>query len=327
MSLNYYFDGCSYTKGHDNEIENYTWPKLINPLSNKEEGYMNKIESNGIHSKYPFIDYSCVARSNDAMYICFISHLNEIIKNKTKVFIYFSHSERTISSFDYSESKHFRTLSSKFNYNKHNPDPDNNLGQWISGTMKTLSYIKSITLIAEANNIDLVIVTQDHYKWFEFVSNTTESLKDCFDSINRKYIFNWPAPDLINFSLFDSFPNLKYYEILELWGCTGFALQIAKGFSDNNLWVSKDLKHFTKEGHEWLAKVLIDFSNDRTKNLSYYINELDLGKQRIFYDRNAWVESYFYGKDVSHWIEEDLIDHFKTLISDIEKNKNYIYEE
>ena len=326
MSLKYYFDGCSYTKGHDKESEKIAWPKIINPLSNKEIGHMNKIEYDEVNRKYPFIDYSCVARSNDAIYICFMAHLNEIIKNKTKVIIYFSHSERSIMGYDYSESKHFRTLSSKFKYDKANPN--DSIGKWLSGSMKTISYIKSMTHIAEVNNIDLVIITQDHYKWFEFVCNTTESLKDCFDSIDRKYIFNWPAPELINFSLFNSYPdNIDEKEILELWGCTGFALQIAKGLSDNNSWVSKDLKHFTAEGHEWLANALIEFFNDRTKNLSYYINELDLGKQRIFYDKNAWVESYFYGNETSHWIEDHLIKHFETLISDIKKNKNYIYEE
>ena len=219
MSLNYYFDGCSYTKGHDNEMLNYTWPELINPLSDPKRCYENKVANDKNFRKYSYIDYSSVARSNDAMFLCFMSHLNEIIKNKTKVFIYLSHSERSIMGYDYSRSKHFRTLSSKFEYDKANPN--DSISKWLSGTMKTISYIKSMTHIAEVNNIDLVIITQDHYKWFEFVCNTTESLKDCFDSIDRKYIFNWPTPELKNFSLFDSFPdNINENEILELWGCT-----------------------------------------------------------------------------------------------------------
>jgi len=325
MSLDYYFDGCSYTNGHCKESVTYAWPKVINPLTNPNDGHVNQVLQDKVYRKYSYIDHSCVARSNDAMYTCFITHLDEIIKNKTKVFIYFSHSERSIAGYDYSINKKYRALSSRFNYNKANPK--DNIDTWIGGTIKTLSYIKSITHIAEANNIDVVIVTQDHYKWFEFVSNTDKSLNDCFNSIDRKYIFNWPAPNLINFSLFDSFPDHSYNEFLELWGCTGFTLQLAKGLSDNNSWVSKDLKHFIEDGHKWLAEALIKFSKDKTKNLAYYINELDLGKQRIFYDRNAWIESYFYGKETSHWIEDTLIEHFQSLINDIKTNKNFIYEE
>jgi len=325
MSLDYYFDGCSYTNGHCKESVTYAWPKVINPLTNPNDGHVNQVSQDKVYRKYSYIDHSCVARSNDAMYTCFITHLDEIIKNKTKVFIYFSHSERSIAGYDYSINKKYRALSSRFNYNKANPK--DNIDTWIGGTIKTLSYIKSITHIAEANNIDVVIVTQDHYKWFEFVSNTDKSLNDCFNSIDHKYIFNWPAPNLINFSLFDSFPDHSYNEFLELWGCTGFTLQLAKGLSDNNSWVSKDLKHFIEDGHKWLAEALIKFSKDKTKNLAYYINELDLGKQRIFYDRNAWIESYFYGKETSHWIEDTLIEHFQSLINDIKTNKNFIYEE
>lgn len=325
MSLDYYFDGCSYTKGHCQKSEADAWPKVINPIANPNDGHVNQVSRDQIYRKYSYIDTSCVARSNDAMYTGFITHLDEIIKNKTKVFIYFSHSERSISGYDYSKNKTYKSLSSRFNYNKANPK--DNLDAWIGGTINTLSYIKSITHIAEANNIDVVIVTQDHYKWFEFVSNMDKFLKECFNSIDHKYIFNWPTPNLKNFSLFNSFPDHSYNEFLELWGCSGFALQIAKGLSNNNLWVSEDLKHFTIEAHKWLAEALIKFSKDKTKNLAYYINELDLGKQRIFYDRNAWIESYFYGKETSHWIEDTLIEHFQTLINDIKTNKNFIYEE
>lgn len=326
MSLNYYFDGCSYTKGHDDKSSKLAWPKQINPSSDPNNGYTNTVENDSSYRLYPHIDYSCIARSNDAIFFSFMTHLDEIIENKTKVFLYFSHSERYFTQFDYSDAKEHRTLNSKFTYIKANPK-DGDTSAWIAGAMKTVSYIKSITHIAEKNDIDLVIITQDHYRWFEFVCDTAPSLQKTFDTINKKYIFNWPLPELKNFDFFDNYPNnLCYYKILELWGCTGFALQIAKGFSDFNFWVSKDLKHFTEEGHEWLGKALLEFSKDRSKNLLYYIQDLDLGKQRIFYDKNAWVESYFYGKKPNHWIEQDLITHFENLISDIEKNKNYIYE-
>ena len=81
--------------------------------------------------------------------------------------------------------------------------------------------------------------------------------------------------------MFNNYPNTDYKQILELWGCTGFALQMAKGFSDFNELVSDDLKHFTEKGHAWLAKVLVEFLKDRSKNLSYYI-EPNLQKKIIF---------------------------------------------
>ncbi len=323
--MKYYFDGCSYTKGHDQASSKVSWPKQINPKSDPNYGYVNALDDDQNFRLYPFIDNSCTARSNDAIFLSFMSHLDEIIANKTKVFLYFSHSERYFIRLNNSENKNIKPLNSRLIYNKANPD-GRDITEWISGTMKTISYIKSITHIAEINDIDLVIVTQDHYRWLEFVSKTEQSLEECFNSINTKYIFNWPLPELKNFSLFNNYPNTDYKQILELWGCTGFALQMAKGFSDFNEWVSDDLKHFTEKGHAWLAKVLVEFLKDRSKNLSYYIDELDLGKQRIFYDKNAWVESYFYGKETSHWIEKELISHFNSLIKDIEKNKNYIYE-
>jgi len=323
--MKYYFDGCSYTKGHDESSSLVSWPKQINPKADPNYGHVNLLNDDKIYRLYPFIDYSCTARSNDAMFISFMTHLDEIIANKTKVFIFFSHSERNFTKIDISESKNHRPLNSRLHYNKVNPNGD--ITEWFSGTIKTLSYIKSITHIAEANDIDLVIVTQDHYRWFEFVSKIDNKLEECFNNINKKYIFNWPMPELKNFNFFNNYPdNFNYNQVLELWGCTGFALQMAKGFSDFNNWVCDDLKHFTEEGHMWLSKALKDFLKDRSKNLSYYVDELDLGKQRIFYDKNAWVESYFYGKKTSHWIEDNLISHFESLIKDIEKNKNYIYE-
>lgn len=308
MSLNYYFDGCSYTKGHDLESVGYAWPVQIN------------------HRKYPYINNACIARSNDAIFTSFIANLDNIIKNKTKVFLYFSHSERSFNSFNIKSNEQYIDFSTRMEYDKANPR--NNVHVWIAGTIKTLAFLKSITTIAEANNIDLVIITQDHYRWFEFVSKIDKSTLDCFNSIDQKYIFNWPTPELKNFSFFDSYPNdISEIDQLELWGCTGFALQLAKGFSNFNSWVSKDLKHFNLEAHKWLGNALIEFSKDRSKNLLYYINELDLGKQRIFYDKNAWVESYFYGKKTDHWVEQELQQHFKNLIIDIKTNKNFIYEE
>lgn len=326
MSLNYYFDGCSYTKGHDDDSLDYAWPFQINPRSDPDNGFKNQMDNLHDYCKYSYINNSCIARSNDAIFTSFIANLDKIIKNKTKVFLYFSHSERSFYKYQTSSEKEYRTFPTRLDYDKANPR--NNVPTWVAGTIKTIAYIKSITSLAEAHNIDLAIITQDHYRWFEFVSKVDKSIEDCFNNIDQKYIFNWPAPELKNFNLFKSYPDaIRENDHLELWGCTGFALQIAKGLSDFNSWVSEDLKHFNEEGHKWLAKSLIKFLNDRTKNLSYYINQLDLGKQRIFYDKNAWIESYFYGKETSHWIEAELIEHFQTLINDIKVNKNYIYEE
>lgn len=326
MSLNYYFDGCSYTKGHDIESVGYAWPFQINPQVGRSEGFKNPIDESDEYCKYPYINNACIARSNDAIFTNFIVNLDNIIRNKTKVFLYFSHNERFFNGFEISSKKQYRNFPTRMKYEKANPR--NNIPIWIAGTMKTIAFIKSITTIAKDHNIDLVIVTQDHYRWFEFVSKLDKSIQDCFNSIDQKYIFNWPLPELKNFSFFNTYPDdISETDQLELWGCTGFALQIAKGFSDFNSWVSKDLKHFTEEGHKWLANALLEFSKDKSKNLAYYINDLDIGKQRLFYDKNAWVESYFYGKEPNHWVENKLIEHFQTLISDIKTNKNFIYEE
>ena len=330
MSLKFYFDGCSYTKGHDVESQAYAWPLQINAESNPVDGHQNQ---NGNHHEYcalPFINNSEIARSNDSIFTSFMIYFNKIIKNHTKVILYLSHSERFANGFEIDPEKQYRGLSTKFTYSKANPsDPNVHVPLWVGGTFKTLAIIHNLITLAKKFNMDLTIITQDNYNWFKFISKIDDEVYDLFKSIDyEKYIFNWPSPKLKNFNFVKRHPHYATFEdTIEMWGCTGFALQLAKGLGNKNEWVSNDLKHFTEEGHKWLARALLDFSKDPSKNMSYYIDELSLEKQRLFYDRDAWIEQYFYNNDATHWVENKIKNHFKPLLEDIKKNKNFIYEE
>jgi len=326
--MKYYFDGCSYTAGHDKDSSIYRWPTIINPLSNPNNGYRNALNGAGDQFlTYPYKDYSTVARSNDAIFCSFVSNLKEIKKNKTKVFLYFSHCERYFQEY---EINSFRTTPFKFKYEKANPGDGGGIFlSWIGGTIKTLSFIKTIIEICEDNNIELVIVTQDNYRWFEYISTLDSDVKKLFDSINyKKYIFNWPTPELINYTALTKNPGeVESIEHLELWGTTGFALCFAKAFGPGDDWVSVDNKHFERDGHIFLGNILKEFMDDNSKNLSFYLDNLNLKDKRFFYDRNIWIEQYFYKRKHNHHIEASLKEHFGSLLKDIKMNSDFIYEE
>lgn len=326
--MKFYFDGCSYTAGHDQDSLLYRWPTIINTYSNPDNGYRNSLEDTGDQFlSYPYIDYSSIARSNDAIFCSFISNFDKIKKNKTKVFLYFSHSERYFREYKINS---YRTTPFKFGYEKVNPGASGgSFLSWIGGTIKTLTFIKSITQLCEDNNIELVIVTQDNYRWFEYLSTLDSDVKKLFDSINyKKYIFNWPSPELINYVALTKDPDtVEPIEHLELWGTTGFALCLSKAFGPGDEWVSRDNKHFKREGHIFLGNALKEFMDDNSKNLSYYLDDLNVKDKRFFYDRNIWIEQYFYRRKHNHHIEGSLKQHFRSLLKDIKMNSDFIYEE
>ena len=77
----YHFDGCSYTKGHrtiqDNQDEP-TWTNIINPPVFKDGNYNENTPLNQragrVTYKYPYANYSEIAKSNDAIYFDFLNN-------------------------------------------------------------------------------------------------------------------------------------------------------------------------------------------------------------------------------------------------------------
>lgn len=330
----YHFDGCSYTIGHkvtaDNQDES-TWTHIINPAVFKDGNYNEIIplseRAGRVTFKYPYTNYAQIAKSNDAIYFDFLKNLSKFDNYKfKKVFIFWSHSERTsdISIKNnlpfvsyYKKVQHFK-LKDDGNYHSYDPYEGPFWDHWMDGIVRTMYYMLSMQEICKAKNIEYNFVTTENYNLFKHVA-TKYGLLDVFNSINIDHIFNWPTKPLINYPNIND--KLSTEDVLLYWGTTSFNLQWAKAMEGNTL-IDDDKKHLTLEGHKRLGSQLMDWSLDREKDISFWIDEPYVYNKSFFYDLKSWKDEYVgIGK---HWLESKVNN---ALINyEIKPNADYIYE-
>lgn len=327
----YHFDGCSYTKGHENESlanlspgDCFLWKHVINPFVFKDGNFNNQIPLNqryGIQpSKYPFQDFSTTAKSNDMMFMDFIENVHRFKNVKRgRVIIYWSHSERTGGRVSYSDFKGVDAYEKNQDVHKTDQFPELTFNFWMQQICKTMNYMYSVQNICENLGIEYYFITQENYNLFKYAANEFRC-KETLESININRVFNWPTNELVNY------PELKHdvsvNEFYLFWGTLGFTLQFARAFGGIE-WVSKDQKHMSYDSHLRLGTMLKDWIEDNDKDLSYWLDESGkINNKRFFYDLRAWKEEHL--KESIHWVEEKVTN--ALIHYTIKPNAEYIYE-
>lgn len=343
MSVNFYFDGCSYVDGHDRESFALNWTHYMNPIGQDPWLFKNSSllkEERGPGRRNRYIDESTTAKSNDAIFYGFLTNLEWIKKYRPTIFIQFSHSERYMhmqftdeeGGWSMSEEKdwfsgYYKNLFDITNIDlsgrqlKGAIEGANNIfmGYWLINVNKTLSYIKAIQQICKDNDLDLNLITTENYNIFKKAASYSEYTKQLFDSIDHTNIFNWPSPDFINYDL-DNVSTWLHF--LSIWGTVGFPVQWSKAFGKP---LADDNKHLSQEGFKLFANQIKEWCYDRSKDLSYQIDKLPLEQKQYMYDYAHWVRNYDFG-NTSHWVEEDLHKYFNTKLKFIIDNADYVYE-
>jgi hypothetical protein len=325
----YHFDGCSYTKGHDLRKETtftdpHLWKHVINPLVHKDGNFNITLPLNqryGIQpSKYPFQDFSQIAKSNDMIFSDFIANVHNFKDvKKGRVFIYWSHSERTGLRLRNDKFKGVDIYEKNQQQQVIEQNPSHSFNFWFQQMCKTMDYMYAVQSICENLGIEYYFITQENYNLFKYVSEKYR-YEETFNNINSNHIFNWPTQELVNYpSLDDDFTTKTYFLY---WGTLGFALQFARAFGGRE-WVSDDKKHMTYDAHLHLGTMLKDWIEDNEKDLSYWVDECTkINNKRFFYDLRPWKDDVLGSS--RHWVEERVTS---SLIEfDIKPNAEYIYE-
>ena len=329
----YHFDGCSYTNGHNFPEgraggDKITWTYIINPPVVKDGNHNQLIplmqRAGRQCFKYPFVNYSAIAKSNDMMFKDFIGNLHRFDNFKFgKVFIHWSHSERT-GYYTTDKRQHYNKNAQHFEVSKqdgsfHSYDLFDGpfWEKWMNGIVDTMHYMYAIQEICKAKNIEWNFLTVENYNLFKYVAENYGML-DVFNSINIDHIFNWPTKPLVNYPEFN---NMTKEKALIIWGTTGLPLQWAKAMEGNNL-IDEDKKHLTDDGHKRFGTQILDWTLDRDKDISYWLDEPEVYNKSFFNDLKPWKEEYV-GIGV-HWLERKVQD---ALINfEIKPNADYIYE-
>ena len=329
----YHFDGCSYTHGHkalDGEhciADSATWKHIVNPVVIKDGNYNLNIplpERAGRYVfKYPLVDYSSIAKSNDMMFHDFMRSLSKFDSYKFgKVFIQWSHSERTgyygtkkLRQCYNKNVQHFEVVEGELK--TYDPYDGPFWSKWMNGIVNTMYYMHAIQEICKAKNLEWSFLTVENYNLFKYAAENYNAL-DVFNSINNDHIFNWPTKPLVNYP---DFKDMDREKVLVVWGTTGLPLQWAKAMEGDNL-IDDDKKHLNEDGHRRFGTQILDWTLNREKDISYWLDEPEVYNKSFFYDLKPWKEEYV-GIGV-HWLEQRVQD---ALINyEIKPNADYIYE-
>ena len=91
---------------------------------------------------------------------------------------------------------------------------------------------------------------------------------------------------------------------------------------DGDTLIDDDKKHLTVNGHKRLGTQLMDWSQDREKDISYWLDEPYVYNKSFIYDLKSWKDEYV--GIGNHWVEEKVQ---AALINyEIKPNADYIYE-
>ena len=305
----FYFDGCSYMRGHDDRTNLTQWINTINPLVDKD-GNLNKAldhTNSQCHAKKkPFYDFSETAKSNYAIFEDFTKTKDILIKaNNVQVVIMWSHSERKPKD---------------KNQDFIHPDgwTKDKVQEWFSGFKRTVDYMYQVQEFCKEYNIQYNCITTEHPQLFEWAREYNDNkYSEQLDKIEDKFIFNWPGKRLENYTL-----DFKTYEdVITLWGCTSFPLAYCKAFNED---IDKDMKHMGDSARLRFGAHIHDWVKDRSKDLSYCIDEsVKPVNKRYVYDLKPWLESYIKG-NCTHWVEKELKQ--ILLTKEIRPNADFIYE-
>tara|TARA_R110000822_G_scaffold209938_3_gene345806 strand:+ start:1013 stop:1960 length:948 start_codon:yes stop_codon:yes gene_type:complete len=308
----YYFDGCSYTAGHDTVSTDRTWISILNPLVEKDGNYnlSNPNFPTGGRRKYPYYNESVVCKSNQEIYQDWRKNLPALEKlDNVKVVIHWSHSERTTQD----KNQGFITGNNHWT--------EDLATAWWDGFDKTVSFMKTIEDDCKIRNIEVYFITTEHQQLFELARNYNDEVySQRLDSLDQDIIFNWPMRKLQNFNL----TPVTRDDLLILWGCTGLPVSWCRVFGEDT---ADDLKHIDYRSQQRFGAQIKDWIVDRNKDLSYWIDEGAVDKS-YFYDLATWKNNYRSADPEqwvpTHWIERDLNEILINTV--IRPNADYIYE-
>lgn len=297
---NFYIDGCSYTRGHDDKTWNFAWPALLG---------MNGPDC---------INKSSIAKSNEHIFLDFLNHKDDLASN-SKIFIFWSHAERYVPRYQDGRFHDSKNLSSGGFQIGPSPDPFTTQDAYL---IKTLSYIYNVQEWCKRLGLDWYFITTDPYYKYQRLFNE-ESINKWSSRIETSRIFNWPAPAFTELP----FENKKTHEYFLIeWALANFVTSWVRAFSQhyNKNLLADDLKHMNSDGHVIFAEQLKEWINDNNKNLFYLIEQLDYDSSRHFKDLNYVVHSPMLKKYSTgvHWIEQIVYG----VLNQSKMLADYVYE-
>jgi hypothetical protein len=313
--MKWYFDGCSYTKGHLNRaqieqiqthvftgLEDNWWPSIVGGT-----GHTNN---------------SQVAKSNDAIFEEFISNYDNL-DSDTNVFIQWSHAERNAVrlSKNLSEGDYCRFLEYEKNQltNGSHTDPKYNdedvFNVYNRHLNKTMGYMKSVQEMCALKNINYGCWTADNMSNFKDASTLHPIIRRTYDSIDSRLVFNW-AESLETY-------NTNFAPFIVHWATRSFPICFGLAFGSE---VDEDQKHLTVTGHEILGNQLAKWWDNRDLDLEYNLTTVSLEQAEVFKDLISWANIYqplFKDAPHKHWVEADIMMYLKTMAK---RSADFIYE-
>jgi len=327
--IEYYVDGCSYTRGHEKDTP--SWPTKIYKFLPTETGLVAPQNA---------IDNSQIAKSNEHIFFDFLQFKDKLDSDST-VIIFWSHCERYSCYLDLSqEIDHIRDVknlnSSTIIEGYKHITGNFNLKEGFLYQLydmyiaKTLMYIYLVQEECERRNIKYFFITQDPFYKFKEVMKLP-NFAPWSKLIKQDKIFNWPAPDYEDLNA-DKTKNFSRF--ITVWSLTGFVTSWCRAFSrqTGKILFAEDCKHMNRLGQDLFYEQLIRWMNDTSKNLNYIIeHELEYDAARNFKDLNYAAQNFLpfellepLKNDTKrfHWVERAAFDYLQNakMLAD------YVYE-